>query len=243
MASPSKIVCYDGWAGSSIPSRAVPNFVIAIWNDTPQVPLPFDVHPTRRFPYIISVKYFTSFKWKNRFADVAQEFISHKEGIHHDLQIHISSEITEANATLKIVNQNVSLMMSVVFEHMCTAEELDIASFVEEHKGIEAVVGNEQLLKQLMEKQQKRTERSGDKSDKAQPLSLQDLQKELAKGVDEVLAENSKIFERNFAGLEISLKDVKVTIHREGDRVIAEILANISAGPHERIIDRVRLLV
>ncbi len=72
---------------------------------------------------------------------------------------------------------------------------------------------------------------------------LVEFKRDIDKEVEEILAENSKVFGRKFEAIEISLRDVKVTIYREGDRVISELRATMNAGPHERIIDPVRLPV
>ncbi len=46
-------------------------------------------------------------------------------------------------------------MMKVAFERMAPLEEREIASFVESKGGNEAVLNDDRLLKQIMEKQQK----------------------------------------------------------------------------------------
>ncbi|KAJ7181386.1 hypothetical protein C8R43DRAFT_1170245 [Mycena crocata] len=185
-------------------------------------------------------KYITSLKWEGKFEDAAQQFADHKNAIQADLQIQISVGISDANATLAIINQNVSVMMKMVFERMVPPEERDIARFFKNNGGKDAIFKDEKLLKQLMDKSERESKSKGDlgqtSNSRKSAASVSDFKRELSKDIDEILAENNKIFEQKFGAIELSLRDVKITIQREGDRVVGEILANLNTDPH--IIDR-----
>ena len=183
-------------------------------------------------------------KWQTKFTDVAGQFAEHKQGLTFELQIHTSVEITKANQTLAEVNENVKVMMKMVFESMNTPEEKEIVALTH-GKSVDAVLADDHTLKQILAKQAKSKEEKGSGRLKdaipadAGALTLGELKHELNQDIDTVLAENSKLFEQKFAAMELSLKEVKETVRRQSDRVIEEILAGVSAGPHEQIRDKV----
>lgn len=150
--------------------------------------------------------------------------------------------MTKANQTLAEVNENVKVMMKMVFEGMNTSEEKEIVALTQS-RGVDAVLADDHTLKQILAKQSKGKEEKGSGRSKdanpADALTLGELKHELNQDVDTVLAENSKLFEQKFAAMELSLKEVTETIERQSDRVIDEILAGVNAGPHERIRDKV----
>lgn len=183
-------------------------------------------------------------KWQSKFAEVAGQFADHKQGIQFDLHIHMSVEMTKANETLAEVNENVKVMMKMVFEGMNTPEEKEIVSLTQ-GRSVDAVLADDHTLKQILAKQSKGKEEKGSGRLKdgipadASALTLGELKHELNQDIDTVLAENSKLFEQKFSAMELSLKEVKETIQRQSDRVIGEILAGVNAGPYELIRDKV----
>lgn len=152
--------------------------------------------------------------------------------------------MTKANQTLVEVNENVKVMMKMVFEGMTTPEEKELAVYTH-GKSADAILTDEHALKHILAKQSKgKDEKGGGRSKDASPvdggvLTLAEFKHELSQDIDTVLAENSKLFEQKFSAMELSLKEVTVTIQRQSDRVIEEILAGVSAGPHEHIRDKV----
>jgi hypothetical protein len=181
-------------------------------------------------------------KWQSKFTEVASQFAGHKEGLQFELQIYMSVEMTKANQTIAEVNENVKVMMKMVFEGMNTSEEKDIVALTQ-GRSIDAI--DDHTLKQILTKQSKAKEEKGSGRLKdgipadAGGLTLGELKHELNQDIDTVLAENSKLFEQKFAAMELSFKEVTETIQRQSDRVIDEILAGVSAGPHEHIRDKV----
>ncbi|EEB99695.1 hypothetical protein MPER_00578, partial [Moniliophthora perniciosa FA553] len=180
-----------------------------------------------------AVKLFTSSKWQGKFAEVAQQFTDHKSGIQYDLQIHASDGIATANVTLTAMNTSISQLkdsvielMKTVFERLRTPEERELSAIIDSQPGgADAVLKNNPLLEKILAKQKTP---KGDK-----PQTVAGLQKEVMKGVDQVLAEE-KFFEQKFNAMRNQVDEVKVTVRHESDRVINAVLA----GPHERIIDR-----
>lgn len=154
--------------------------------------------------------------------------------------------MTKANQTLVEVNENVKVMMKMVFEGMTTPEEKELAALTH-GKSVDAVLNDDHALKQILAKQSKgKDEKGGGRSKDASTLdggalTLGEFKYELNQDIDTVLAENSKLFEQKFSAMELSLKEITVTVQRQSDRVIEEILAGVNAGPHEHIRDKVRL--
>ncbi|KAF9530406.1 hypothetical protein CPB83DRAFT_179823 [Crepidotus variabilis] len=194
-----------------------------------------------------AIKYFTSPKWKQRFTDIAEQFVAHQNAIQLELQMHLNIEIIKTNESLAILNKNVNIMMETVFEKMQTSREREIASFVTS-KGYHAGSREDSLLEDVLRNQQpRRTVEDQKRMDEKAPAkrnqpdlpkNLDGFKKELNKYVDAVLEDNSETFRREFDAIEARLKEVKSTIIREGDRVIETILAGVGKGPHERIIDK-----
>lgn len=170
--------------------------------------------------------------------------MTHKSSIESDLQLHISITVTNTSNTLTSVNEKVTAMtamMGMVFEKMQSPDEKEWAAFAGRNGGVDGVLASNELMKQVFEKQKGEkgpVSKSGPLQD---PLTtLADFERELGKDVESVLSENAKVFEQKFGVIEMSLREVNVTIQRQSDRVIEEVLAGLHAGPHERIIDKVR---
>jgi len=195
-----------------------------------------------------TVKFFTSIKWKPKFEDVAEQFAAHKRDLLSDLQFHASITATKTHQLLVSVDEKIAsmkAMIDIAFEKMQTPDERELASFAQMNGGPERVLENGMLLKKILDKQKIATkDDKGPTSGKGgaptqTALTVSELEKEILKDVDAILAENTGAFERKFGAIELSLKEVNVTIQRQSDRVISEVLAGMHAGPHERIKDRV----
>ncbi|KAF5347531.1 hypothetical protein D9758_014525 [Tetrapyrgos nigripes] len=179
-----------------------------------------------------AVKLFMSSKWQGTFAEVAQQFAEHKSGIQFDLQLHISGKLGNANAmlvemktTMSQVKENITELMKTIFERLCTPEERELSERLASQGGADVVLKNDRLLGEIL-KQQKTP-----KGNKQQTAT--ELQKEVEKGVDQILAEE-KFFNSKFDAMLKQMEEDRGTIKRESDRVINAVLS----GPHERIVDR-----
>ena len=186
-----------------------------------------------------------SIKWQSKFTDLAAQFVTHKSNIESDLQLHISITVTNTSTTLASVDEKVTAitaMVGMVFEKMQSPDEKEWAAFAWQNGGVDGVMTSNELTKQVFEKQKSAAKgEKGSVSKMQNPsMTLAEFEKELGKDVEGVLAENAKAFEQKFGVIELSLREVNVTIQRQSDRVIEEVLAGLHAGPHERIIDKVR---
>jgi hypothetical protein len=189
-----------------------------------------------------------SIKWQAKFTEVASQFAEHKQALQFELQIHLSVEMTNANQTLAEVNDNVKVMMKMVFDVINTPEEKELAALTQSKGGVDAILADDHLLKQILAKQSKgKDEKGGGRKDASAEdgsvLTLGEFKHELRQDVETILGENSKLFEQKFAAMQLSLTEIKVTIQHQSDRVIEEILAGVNAGPYERILDKVCLVL
>ena len=184
-------------------------------------------------------------KWKRVFQEVAQQFANHKAGIMLDLQIHdslgMNDNISKMNSSLKLLNENVSVLMDVVFERMPTSEERHLAEIIKSREpgGVETALKNDRLLQEMLAKtNQKETvepfkQKGGSgksKDDKDAKKhngnmigTVTELRKEVDKNVEQVLAENT-LFDKKFDMMWKRQKD-------EIDRVIS----TLRSGPHKAI--------
>jgi hypothetical protein len=190
-------------------------------------------------------------KWKPKFEEVADQFAAHKSDLLADLQLHTSITTTKTHELLASVDEKISSMKNMIglaFERMQTPEERELAQFAQKNGGAERILENGILMKKVLEMEKHKVATKDDKGPTSgkggaptqTALTLPELEKEIRKDVDNILAENTGAFERKFGAIELSLKEVNVTIQRQSDRVISEVLAGMQAGPHERIKDKVR---
>ena len=200
-----------------------------------------------------AVKFFTSMKWKPKFEDVADQFAAHKSDLLADLQLHTSITATKTHELLASVDEKMSSMKTMIdlaFERMQTPEERELTAFAQKNGGAERILENGVLMKKVLEMDKSKVATKDDKGPTSgrggaptqTALTLPELKNEIRKDVDTILTENTGAFERKFGAIELSLKEVNVTIQRQSDRVISEVLAGMQAGPHERVKDKVRSL-
>ena len=197
-----------------------------------------------------TVKFFTSMKWKPKFDDVVDQFAAHKKELLADIQLHTSIVATKTHDLLSSVDDKINsmkAMMEVAFERMQTPEERELTAFAQKNGGAERILENGILMKKVLEMEKHKTATKDDKGPTSgksgapaqSALTLPDLEREIRKDVDTILQENTGAFDRKFGAIELSLREVNVTIQRQSDRVISEVLAGMQAGPHERIKDKV----
>ena len=187
----------------------------------------------------MTVKFFTSTHWQGKFADLAALFVTHKSNLDSDLQIHISTTVADTKVTVESINEKVTLIMRMVFEKMQSPEEKEWAVFAHKNGGVEEVLKSDDLMRKVVEKTSEAKDKKEPTVKHRQLTTLAEFKRELGKDVTTVLEENRKAFDQQFGMMEAQLKEINVTILRQSDRVIAEILAGMDAGPHARILDKV----
>ena len=188
-------------------------------------------------------------KWKPKFEGVVEQFASHKRDLLADLQLHTSITATKTHDLLATVDEETNSMKAMIeisFERMQTPEEKELTAFTQKNGGKDHILESGILMKKVLEMEKHKVVTKDDKAATsssrgapAQPtLTLPELEKEIRKDVETVLAENTGAFDRKFRAIELSLREVNQTI--QNDRVISEVLAGMQSGPHERIKDKVR---
>ena len=189
-------------------------------------------------------------KWKPKFDDVVDQFTAHKKELQADLQVYTGIMANKTYDLLSSVDDKINsmkAMIEVAFAKMQTPEERELATYAQQNGGTDRILENGMFMKKVSEMEKQKTPTKDDKgptsgksSAPAQSaLTLPDLEKEIRKDVDTILQENTEAFDRKFGAIELSLREVNVTIKRQSDRVISEILAGMRAGPHGRIKDKV----
>ncbi|KAL0569703.1 hypothetical protein V5O48_012263 [Marasmius crinis-equi] len=192
-----------------------------------------------------AIKFFTCFKWQSKFTDVAGQFVDHQNAIQSCLQLYIASEIVTVSSMVSTLNQNVAIMMEMVFERMQPAKDREIAELVQgkggsqEHPNDQLIQDVIKYVKQLQQKDEKGNAdpKGGPQRPTGMPADVNAFREELKKDVDTILRQNADLFEKKFEAVELSLKEVKRTINRESDRVIEKILSSVYQGP-QRILDK-----
>ncbi|PBK97460.1 hypothetical protein ARMGADRAFT_639756 [Armillaria gallica] len=162
------------------------------------------------------------------------------------LQVHMARVMNSANAmlenqgaTMKLLDgelKKISAKMENLFRQVDTTRERDIQTLFKDEGGAKKCVGNELLLKMLIQKSGEDVERAlGHQAEPNKSLSeamkkiQKELLKELAEDVKEAFKKNVDHFNKKLDLQEQQLKDIK----KGNDKIIA----TLEAGPHQYIID------
>jgi hypothetical protein len=131
-----------------------------------------------------------------------------------------------------------------MFEQLVSPEQKQLSATVSAKGGVKALRNNDKMLLELerqvseapslssVEVHWAPRSKPGDTSQKAK-----DLRTEIFEDPDAAVEKNQTVYFRKFEAQKRQIIDeLTSVVKREGDRVIQE----IKAGPHERILDRVR---
>jgi hypothetical protein len=190
------------------------------------------------------VRFITSLKSKDKFTDLANQFENHKANLHLDLQMHA----TVTAAKIKSSMEDVSAMMTVVFEQCRSPQEREVAAFIRSKGSVDKVIADDKLLSDILTKGNSKEERKirsmhserkvrESKQDAGAPPNVTKVREEIAQDPWDISSEDADTFERLWAAVLNNLDELKQTVTGEADRVIAAVLA----GPHERIVDQVSM--
>ena len=130
--------------------------------------------------------------------------------------------------------------MMQMFREFTTPEERQLAVLVE-RKGGNAVIDNEQAMKELSDVEASISAPPGmEKHRPAKKFDLVEIQHEIRDNPAEAIEKNAEFFNRKFDIQRRQIQeDIERAVGREGDRIIAA----VTAGPYERIVDPVRTFV
>ena len=128
-----------------------------------------------------------------------------------------------------------------MFREFVTPEQKRLAVLVEQ-KGGEAIIESKQVMKELSEAEAKITAPTGiEKLGRPAPkFNLVEFQHEVRDDPSEAIEKNAEFFNRKFDTQRRQIQeDIERAVGREGDRIISA----VTGGPHERIVDPVRVFV
>lgn len=172
-----------------------------------------------------TVKIFTSSGWKTKFAEVGQRFVDHRSALQTHLHVELNIAAMKLRKDVSTIGLRMETLMTMVFEHMGTLEERELASFISSKSGgAGAVLENKHLLAQIIAKQRSSQSQTRTEPGVADvPFTVDYLQKVAKKTVDSIINGN-ECFEDKFAVMSSEIDKVQVAI---------------LGGPHECIIDEV----
>jgi hypothetical protein len=177
----------------------------------------------------ILVKFATSPKWKDKLMDFANTFEEHKKNLQFDLQIQGAATVTETKGLVKD-------LMALVFEHMCSQQERDLAAFVNSKGGFTKITDDDALLGEALASIESKSGPAATGSRQAD-VSLHILRQEINMGPEGLSREDVNAFEQKWYTVKDKLTEMKQDIRRESDRVIEA----VQSGSHDRIVDRVNI--
>jgi hypothetical protein len=127
-----------------------------------------------------------------------------------------------------------------VFKKFVTPEQKELAVSVEQ-KGGNAIIDNEKAMKDLSDLEAKICAPAGmERRKPAKEFNLVEIQHEIRETPTEAIEKNEESFIRKFnTQIRQIQEDIEHTVRQEGDRIISA----VAAGPHQRILDPVRIFV
>jgi hypothetical protein len=131
-------------------------------------------------------------------------------------------------------------VMMEMFQKFVTPEQKQLAALVEQ-KGGDAILDNERVMRELSDAEASISAPAGmERHRPAKEFNLVELQHEIRDDPTEAIEKNAEFFNRKFDIQRRQIQeDLERAVRREGDRIISA----VTAGPHERIIDPVRIFV
>ena len=133
-----------------------------------------------------------------------------------------------------------------ILKKFVTPEQKQLAVHVELEGG-KAIIDNEKAMKKLSDLEASISAPTSmsapagmEKDRSAKEFDLAEIQHEIRDDPTEAIEKNAEFFNRKFDIQTRQIQeDIERTVRRQGDRVIEA----ITAGPHERIVDPVRIFV
>ena len=191
------------------------------------------------------VKLFKSLEWEQKLLGFIDQFEDHKKALGLDLSMHASVGIAQANTTLLSVTGHVTQTDStvstlLVLQLLRSPKDRQLLAKIKHKGGAELALKDEKFMKELIaESGDKESQGDAEMPSKDKQVDpLKSILRDMNRTVEEMVKENEEIFNRKFKAQELALKEeMEMITRREGDRVIQA----ITSGPHERILDQVRL--
>ena len=129
--------------------------------------------------------------------------------------------------------------MLQMFREFITPQQKQLTAMVQEMGGEEAVLENDQAMEQLEGVESSfstrpipKSRRGGDNS-----FDLASFRQEIEADPNEAIEKNAKSFNQKF---DIQTRQIVEGVRRALDRTGDRVIEAVKAGPHDRIVDRVR---
>lgn len=128
--------------------------------------------------------------------------------------------------------------MKDMFQKFVTPEQRQL-DFLVEKKGGKGIVDNEQAMRELSDAESSISVPTGrERYRSPKKFDLAEIQHEVREEPAVAIEKNAEFFNRKFDIQRRQIQeDIDHAVRREGDRIISA----VTAGPHERILDPVRL--
>jgi len=128
--------------------------------------------------------------------------------------------------------------MMEMFQKFVTPEQKQLAVLVEQ-KGGDAVIDNEQIMRELSDAEASVSVPAGvERHRPTKKFDLAEIQHEIRDDPAVAIGKNAEFFDRKFGIQRRQIQeDIERAVTREGDRIISA----VTAGPYERIVDPVRI--
>jgi len=128
--------------------------------------------------------------------------------------------------------------MMEMFQKFVTPEQKQLAVLVEQ-KGGDAVIDNEQVMRELSDAEASVSVPAGvERHRPTKKFDLAEIQHEIRDDPAVAIGKNAEFFDRKFGIQRRQIQeDIERAVTREGDRIISA----VTAGPYERIVDPVRI--
>ncbi|KAK7062151.1 hypothetical protein R3P38DRAFT_2495366 [Favolaschia claudopus] len=188
--------------------------------------------------------------WEGKLVKYVGIFTKRRGEFEFALSIHTALGVDAANRALNVVdkttqemNAKMDLMMKM-FQTFISPEQRDMARLVEQKGGLQACEGNDKILRELSEAENKsgnvqaqlgpNTKSAAKATSGSKTFGLDDLKDELRTDPDAAAEQNLISFTRKFEVQQRQIIDeLSKVVAREGDRVISA----LTGGPHEKIVD------
>ena len=131
--------------------------------------------------------------------------------------------------------------MFQLFQNFATPEQQEMANLIKS-KGGDAALQDDKVVKELMEREAQLSPGAPETRHKKppKPISPNEIRREIKEDPDLAIKRNAKLFDAKFdMQRRLISEDIDRTVRRETDRVISA----VTGGPHDRIIDLVRLML
>ncbi len=196
------------------------------------------------FDLAISVQLFKSLELEDRLKHFAVFFDQCKQDIQSSIYMNaslmlkqVSQGVVRISRDLRSVNSTTS--MALLLDQLRSPEERELRRFIDSKGGPAQFLSDDNLMQTLIQRS-----RGKDLDGKTQSLSpgtqtelSKTVKRQISRAFMDMVKENEEIFSLKFDAQEKILRGVSAAAKREDDRVIEA----ITSGPHERILDPVRV--